>query len=297
MSVKLVTLKINGQLYTIPYDTAIAMYKKAIPAPSKTSWGEVDHKYAMQLDVEDVAGNVTTIDKTHSTFGAKMMLRVLEKTPPVIQITQPSAGAYLGSNSVNVEFTITDADSGVDPNSIKLQIDSGAAISSGITKTPITNGYKCTYIATCQDGSHTIKVDGSDNDGNAATQKTATFTVDTVPPSLNITSPEVALITNQQKLNVAGSTNEQCTITIKLNNADQGAVQLAADKTFTKQVTLAKGNNVIEIKATDRAGKVTTVTREVTYDPDAPVIVSIDINPNPVGVGDEFIVTVKATDQ
>lgn len=297
MSVKLVTLSLNGQSYTIPLDSSTGKYKKTITAPNQTSWGETDHKYAMQLQVEDVAGNVTTIDKSHSSFGAKMMLRVLEKTAPVVTITSPSQSAYLGSNAVKVEFTVTDADSGVDAGSISLQIDSGAAISSGITKTQIENGYKCTYTATCQDGSHTIKVDASDNDGNAATQKTAAFTVDTVAPELNITSPATALITNQQSCAVSGTTDTDCSVAIKLNNADQGSVTVNASGAFSKAINLVKGSNVIVITVTDRAGKTTSVTREVTYDPVAPVIVSIDIAPNPVDAGAQFVVTVEATDE
>ena len=45
------------------------------------------------------------------------------------------------------------------------------------------------------------------------------------------------------------------------------------------------------------AGKVTTVTREVTYDPEAPAVISIEITPNPVGVGEEITITVEATDE
>lgn len=297
MSVKSVTLSLNGQTYTIPYESSSGKYKKTITAPNQTSWGEEDHKYAMQLKVTDMAGNVTTIDKNNSTFGSKMLLRVLEKTAPVITITAPSQGAYLGSNAVKIEFTVTDSESGVNPDSIKLQVDSGGVITSGITKTQITNGYKCSYTATIQDGSHTVKVNASDNDGNAATQKSSTFTVDTVPPELNITSPAESLITNKQSLSVSGSTNEVCTIKIKLNNVDQGSVTLNGDKTFTKAITLAKGSNVIVITATDRAGKVTTVQREVIYDPTAPVIISIDLTPNPVGAGETFTITVEATDE
>lgn len=297
MSVKSVTLYLNGQSYDIPLDTATKKYKKSITAPNKTSWGETDHKYDMQLKVQDVAGNVTTIDKTHGTFGEKMKLRVLEKTPPIITITSPSSGAYLGNNAVKIEFTVTDTESGVDPDSITLQIDTQATVASAITKTEISGGYKCSYTATCSDGSHTIKVDASDNDGNADTQKSSNYTVDTVPPELNITSPATALITNIKQLAVKGSTNETCTIKITLNNADQGTVTLAADKTFEKTVELTKGSNVIVITATDLAGKVTTVTREVTYDPTAPAVISIDIDKNPVAAGDTLTITVEATDE
>lgn len=144
MSIKSVTLSLNGQSYTLTLDSSTGKYQKSITAPNATSYGETDHKYAMQLKVEDMAGNVTAIDKTHSEFGTQMMLRVLEKTPPEISITKPSAGSYVTSNSVTIEFQVTDAESGVDPDTIALQIDSGSKITSGLTKTAVTNGYKCT---------------------------------------------------------------------------------------------------------------------------------------------------------
>ena len=295
MSIKTVDLSLNGQSYNIPL-ISTGKYQKKIAAPNKTSWNEEDHKYAMRLTVEDVAGNVTTIDKSHETFGEKMMLRVTEDTPPVIVITSPAESAYLGSNSVKVEANITDTESGVDPDSITIQIDSGAVISAGITKTPIENGYKCSYTATVQDGQRTVKVNAADNDGNEAIEKTASFTVDTVAPELNVTYPPETLITNKQAITVTGKTDTDCTVKIKVNSQDQGTISINGMGEFSKSVNLKKGSNVIVITSTDKAGKVSTVQREVQYDPDAPVVVSIEFNPNPVGAGEEFTITVEATD-
>ena len=132
MAIQTVEYQINGQTYQIPIDSGSGKYKRTINAPGTTSWGETDHKYASQLKITDTAGNVTTINKDDPTFGDKMMIRVVETTPPVITITSPAQGAYLGSNAVQVEFTVTDTESGVDPDSISVKIDSGAEIKEGI---------------------------------------------------------------------------------------------------------------------------------------------------------------------
>ena len=296
MAIQKVEYHLNGQVYQIPLESG-RTYRKKINAPGKTSCSEKDHKYESQLKITDVAGNVTTINKDDPTFGDKMMLRVKEKTAPVITITSPAQGAYLGSNSVQVEFTVTDAESGVNENSISVKIDSGAEIKEGITKVPTESGYKCSYTATIQNGAHTVRVNASDNDDNAAIEKTASFTVDTIAPTLNITSPPETLITNEKQITVSGKTSPDCKVTIKIGNADQGTVTLDGTGQFNKQVSLSPGENVILITATSLAGKVTTVTREVTYDPDAPVVISIDITPNPVGAGEEITITVEATDE
>lgn len=297
MAIQKVEFFLKGQTYQIPLDSGTGKYKKAIDAPGTTSWGETDHKYASQLKITDVAGNVTTISKDNPTFGDKMMIRVVEKTPPEITITSPAEGAYLGSNAVPVEFTVTDTESGVDPASISVKIDSGAEIKDEITKTPITNGYKCSYTATVQNGSHTVKVNAADNDGNKAVEKTASFTIDTIAPTLNITSPPETLITNDQSLTVSGKTSPDCSVTINLNSADQGTVTVDGTGQFSKAVSLSPGENIIMITATSLAGKTTSVTREVTYDPDAPVVINIEIDPNPVEAGGQITITVEATDE
>lgn len=300
MAIKTAELSLNGTTYAILYDSTVKRYKKKITAPTKSSFSQAGNKYAMSLKVTDEAGNVTTIDKDHVTFGSKMLLRVVEKVAPVITITKPGAGSYLTSNTVPIEFTVLDNDSGVNANSISLQIDSQTAITGGLTKVAITGGYRCTYTATIADGSHTIKINASDNDGNAAVQKTAAFTVDTVPPTLNISTPPASLITNIQNCTVSGITNDVTSapvvVKITLNGSDQGAVTVNSSGSFSKSLSLVKGTNTIVITSTDKAGKSSIVDRTVVYDPDAPVIVSIDISPNPVDAESEITVTVEATD-
>lgn len=258
--------------------------------------------YAATLKVTDQAGNVTTIDQNDAEFGAQMKLDVNEKVAPVIAPVQPGAGAYITSHSVPIQFDVTDNDSGVVPGSLSLQIDSQAVITTGLTKTAITNGYRCSYTAdNLADGIHTLKINAMDNDGNVSAQKTVTFTVDTTAPELDITSPAADLITNQQDLTVAGITSDAtsgpCTVKMYLNNADQGTVNVAGNGSFSKTVTLAKGSNTVRTRSTDKAGKYTEVTRTVVYDPDAPQVLSVEITPNPVDAGGEFTITVEAIDE
>ena len=300
MAIKAVTLTLNGQTYTLTKDSTSGKYKATITAPTKSSFSQTDHVYAMVLKATDQAGNVTTIDKSHATYGAKMKLDVNEKVVPIITPSKTGAGAYLTSGSVTFQFDVTDNDSGVNSGTISMQIDSQSAITSGLTKTAITGGYRCTYTTTLADGAHSIKINAKDNDGNAASQKTVTFTVDTVPPTLNVPTPAAGLITNQLSCQVLGNTNDAtsapCTVIIKLNNTDQGTITVNADGTFTKTVSLAKGTNTIYVRSTDKAGKYSEITITVTYDPDAPIVNSVTITPNPVDAGKTFTIEVDATD-
>ena len=238
------------------------------------------------------AGNTTAVDQSHATLGASLKLRVKEKTAPTITITSPSAGAYITNTTPTIEFQVEDADSGVNVETIAVTVD-GTAVSN-VTKTAIDGGYKCTCTSPIlKDGSHTISVKASDNDGNAAGAKTATFTVDTVPPTLQITAPSNDLITNKKTVTVTGKTDDVTSKPVTVNGA---TVTVGTDGTFTKDVTLVDGANTITIVAKDKAGKTTTVTRKVTVDTSAPVIKSITLTPNPVDCGKTFIIAVEITD-
>ena len=68
-------------------------------------------------------------------------------------------------------------------------------------------------------GAHTIKVEVSDHDGNAAAAQTVSFTVDTVPPTLSVTAPVDGLVTNSASLVVSGKTDDTTSkpVTVTVN--------------------------------------------------------------------------------
>lgn len=302
MAVKTVQAIINGQTHTLTYNSTSKKYEATITAPSGSSWNvNAGHYYPVTVKATDEAGNVTTKADTDATLGDNLKLKVKEKVAPVITITAPTASARITNNKPTVTFTVTDADSGVNPDTIKITIGS-SVITSGITKTQNGKNYTCSYVPTTAlpEGSNTIRVDASDFDGNAATQKSVTFVVDTVPPTLSVTAPVDNLITNQAACTVTGTTNDAtsspCTVTVKLNAGAAEAVTVNADGTFQKALTLVAGSNTITVVSTDTAGKSSTVTRTVTLDQVAPTIKTVTITPNPVDAGTTYIISVEVTD-
>lgn len=302
MAVKQVRTKINGTWYTATYNSSTGKYEATITAPEKSSYTLSGHYYPVTVEATDRAGNVTTKDASDTTLGASLQLKVKEKVAPVITITAPTASQLLTNNKPTITWKVTDADSGVNSNTIGITVDSGSKITSGITKTAITGGYQCTYTpdTALADGSHTIKFDASDNDGNAATTKSVTFKVDTVPPTLSITSPTDGLITNKAACTVSGVTNDvtssPVTVTVQLNSGTAKSVTVDSSGKFSTDLTLTEGTNTITIVAKDSAGKTTTVTRKVTLDTAAPVIKSASITPNPVDCGKTYVISIEVTD-
>lgn len=298
MAIQTVQAILNGQTYNLTYNASTGKYEASVTAPGKTSYNQAGGYYNVQIKATNTAGTVATADAS-TLDGLKLVVK--EKVAPVITIISPSSGAYVANSKQPVVFTVIDETdgSGVDLNSLAVKQDNAAVASSAITSTAVAGGYQVTYTppTALSDGSHTVTIDISDYDGNAAAQKTTTYTVDTVPPTLNITSPTDGLVTAAAALTVAGTTNDATsspvTVTIKLNGTDQGTVTVAANGSFSKTVTLAEGENTLVITSTDAAGKETSVTRTVTLDISVPEIVSATITPNPADAGATVIIAVE----
>lgn len=295
MAIKSVKAIVNGTTTTLTYNSTTKKYEATLTAPAKSSYSQTGHYYGVQIIAQDEAGNSTTVDSSDATLGSKLRLTVKEKTAPVITISSPTASQLLTTNQPTISFTVTDNDSGVNPDTIKLLID-GSEI-SGITKTKATSGYSCSYkpSTALSDGSHTVVVKASDYDGNAATQKSVSFKIDTVPPELSVTSPADKLITNKSSVSVAGTTNDATSspVTLTVNGEN---VTVYDDGTFSTTVALEVGENTITVTATDGAGRTTTVTRTVTLDTKAPVISDVSLSPNPADVGATYVISVSVTD-
>lgn len=238
MAVKTIQTTLNGQTYNLTLNSSTGKYEATITAPSTSSYKQSGHYYPMTITATDDAGNTTTVNTSTATIGESLKLVVKETTPPTITVTSPTANQTLTNNKPTIAFTVTDSDSGVNADTISVTID-GTKYTSGITKTAITNGYSCTYVpgTALSDGSHTVAVSATDNDGNAKTTSPVTFKIDTVPPALSVTSPTDGFITNKSTVTVTGTTNDATSspVTLKINGE---SVTVTSSGTFSHVVTL-----------------------------------------------------------
>ena len=300
MAIQTVQANINGTWHNLTYNPENQRWEATITAPGATSFNQPGGYYNVQVRATNTAGTQGTADG--STLPG-LQLIVKETVAPVITITSPSNGARVTNSNQPVTFTVVDeaGGSGVDLDSVVVKLDGSTVTAGEVTHSAVTNGYSFTYTPASPmgDGSHTVTVDASDNDGNAAAQKSTTFIVDTVAPSLNVTSPTDGLVTNNASITVTGTTNDATsspvTVTVQLNSQDQGAVTVESNGSFSKAITLANGANVIVVTSTDQAGKSTSVTINVTLDTSVPQIVSATITPNPVDAGETMVISVQIT--
>lgn len=297
MAIKTVKATINGQTYDLTLNSASGKWEATITAPGKTSYNLAGGYYNVSVEATNEAGTKGSADAS-TVDGLKLVVK--ETVAPVITIVSPTSGAYVANSKQPVVFNITDetGGSGVDISTLVVKQDDTAVASANITHTAISNGYSVTYTpsAALSDGSHTVTINCKDHDGNAAMEKSTTYTVDTVPPTLNVTSPADGLITAASSVTVAGTTNDATSspvvITISLNGTDQGTVAVGTGGTFSKVVTLKEGSNTIIVKAKDAAGKESSVTRTVTLDTSVPKIKAATITPNPVDTGKTMVISV-----
>ena len=300
-SIATVTATINGVTHPLTYNSSTSKWEATLTAPSGSSFNKSDGYYNVSLSAADEAGNVSTADATNGNIGTNLRLVVKEKVAPTVSIVSPGASAFLTTNMPTITAQLRDADSGVKISTLLFKLD-GVAIAynvAGMTCSAVTGGYNISYTPqkALADGSHTITVAVTDNDGNVSTTASRSFTIDTVAPTLNVVSPAAGLITNQTAGTVSGTTSDvtssPVTLTIKLNGSSVGAVTVNGDGSFSKAMTYAEGSNTVVITATDSAGKTTSVTRTVTVDTVPPEFVSVTLTPNPVDAGQTYVLSVS----
>ena len=300
MAISTVRAQVNGTWHTLTYNSSSGAYTATITAPGQTSFKQSGGYYNVKVEATNTAGTVGSADATSLT-GLRLVVK--EKVAPVITILSPASGAFVTNNKQPVVFNIVDESngSGINLSTLVVKQDNTAVASTAVVTTAITNGYSVTYTpaSALSDGSHTVTITVSDNDGNAATAKSTTYKVDTVAPTLNVTAPTDKLVTASASLTVSGKTNDTTSspvaVVITLNGTNQGTITVASDGSFSKAVTLAEGSNTLVVTATDSAGKASSLTRTVTLDTSVPKVTSASVSPNPVDAGATMIISVVIT--
>lgn len=191
--------------------------------------------------------NVRAVDAATNVQNRSTGNFVVDLTAPVVTITNPPSP----TNDTTPTFAFT----GPGATSFTCQIDSGA---------PVT----CTspFVPTLTDGSYVITVRGTDAAGNTGLD-TSPVTIDTVPPSIVITTPPPANTNDNTPTLSAVVMNGPATTTCRVDSGSFTACTLP----FTP-AALADGPHTIQIRATDTAGNQATDSATFTVDTQAPTV-------------------------
>ena len=108
---------------------------------------------------------------------------ILDRTAPSISQTNPSTGSYTNDQRKVITAQITDSTSGVDSNSIKINVKGTDYYVSSSQVTFTSNTLTYTPDSNYGEGAVNATIDAKDNAGNSATPSSFSFTVDTTAPN------------------------------------------------------------------------------------------------------------------
>lgn len=299
-------------------------------APNMSSFNLKDGVFNLEVVATTQGGNSITVDKNTSELdengqqiGESCKLKVVEKVPPTVVITSPTAN-NVHTSIPSIEFYATDKsetlggikDSGIDSSTLKITLidPSGTSLPvskdeiDGIVENKVVSGkqyeevYSFKYTpnkANFEDGRYTVKIQIFDNDGNSSNEAVITFVYDSSAPDLEIVRlPEV---TSEKDLKIVGVTEKDVNVVITIKViSEEGETRVYttnpdAEGNFTYTVELFEGNNTIELIATDSNGNsmVEPITSKVLLDSTVPNFKQIIIENNPTDGGQTLIIKVK----
>jgi hypothetical protein len=201
---------------------------------------------------EDKAGHSKTVILT-------ITYTIPDTQKPLINITEPTANELLGSKPVLVSADLSD-NKAVDASSVVVKLD-GSAITSQCTVTAVS--VSCS-LSPAAEGAHSVTIDAKDTSGNAAVEKSASFSLDTVAPNVAVTSHTNGQTVNAAAINLAGTTSDATSgvASVEVNGT---AATIANGNWTLNNFALSEGANVISVVAEDKAGHSKTVILSITY--------------------------------
>ncbi|MBD0418296.1 DUF1080 domain-containing protein [Streptomyces sp. TRM S81-3] len=168
------------------------------------------------------------------------------ETSADVQGTRNDAGQYVGAASVAI--TATDEGSGVDRVEYAIGADGAWQ--------PYT-----TPVVVDRVGEHTVRYRAFDKAGNAAAEKSVTFTV-VAPPTDDRTPPETSATVDGER-NADGAYIDMATVTVTASDTGSGvntieyAIGDGAWQAYTAPVMVHQaGTHTVRYRATDKAGNV-----------------------------------------
>jgi len=180
---------------------------------------------------------------------------------PIIAFSVPNTAQVLSDEIVQIIVDYSDEGSGIDTNSFSLVVD-GTDIFASCTVGPSSASCESPALAA---GSHTLAAAISDNAGN---QADTSLDIDlTLSLTTRITSLSTGTLTNEDSVEVTGMVSSAAD-SVSVNGVD---VTLNND-TFSIELALEEGNNIITAIAQNVSGSVGSDTVCVVRDTFSPSV-------------------------
>jgi cyclophilin family peptidyl-prolyl cis-trans isomerase len=222
-------------------------------------------------------GTHTVVFAATGNFNPVSRSFVLDTHAPTATITSPQDGSFFKQPPAIVGKV---ADVGTGVGSVAASVDGGAPVS-------VTFDAQGNYSFTPQlvtggadDGPHTVTITATDLAGGVSTPAVVHFTLDSVDPTVNISSPANGSTLNVSPtfVGVVADNVQVNTLTVARDGGAAVNVTFDAQGNFTFSPNLATngsddGVHAFAFTATDAAGNSTTVTVFITLDTTKPTVV------------------------
>ena len=225
-----------------------------------------DGVYTILVRAYDLVGN---FNETSVTF-------TIDTTAPTLVISSPTNGSYVNSANVTISWAGSDA---TVISYYEVRIDSG--------DWSMLNGTNMIFND-LGDGSHNVTVRAYDLLGNHR-NVTSSFKIDTVAPTVNITSPSNGTYVMSSSLTVKWTANDDSSVAHQLMKVDNGTWK-EMPRNYSSMTGLRDGNHTIGVKIIDIAGNNATMYISVVIDTTAPTA-TVSPTGNSVEVNASLVIT------
>jgi parallel beta-helix repeat protein len=227
-----------------------------------------DGVHTVMVRAYDLVGN---FNETSVTF-------TIDTTAPTLAISSPTNGSSVNSANVTISWVGSDA---TVISYYEVCIDSGNWTSLNGTNM-MFNGLS--------DGSHNVTVRAYDLLSNHA-EITSSFMIDTVAPTINITSPSNGTYVTSSSMTVRWTADDDTSVCSQLMKVDNGTWAPMPTMITSKALTgLSDGEHTIGIMVLDKAGNNATMYILVVIDTTAPTA-TVSPTGNSVEVNASLIIT------
>jgi outer membrane protein assembly factor BamB len=209
------------------------------------------------LELKEYSGNINIV----SNGGNKKIqvtITVVDKTPPTVEFDFSDLikiGDNLYTNNKNY--------------SLKGKTEPTAVLEIQDKEVSVDENGNFETELELKEGENIIKVKATDDVGNSGSQELKIF-LDTTPPNVMLATENYTL-SKEPNIYIMGQVDDKdATVTI---NGDK--VDLAANGSFAVLVFLKKGENLFEIKATDKIGNEKVIKLVVVYPENALIVLYV----------------------
>ncbi len=241
------TLNIAGTVTDNNGVSGVTINNAAVPLNADGTFSQVisliTGSNSITTIAKDLAGNTTTDERTI----------ILNQSAPIINITHPFDNSVTNDSSTAVTGAVDKT------ASVGIKINNTSPLPEIVTDS--TFNFPITYLY----GQNTIEVTATDPAGNIGTAK-RTVTFDNINPALAVTNPPQDMTTNQSNILLQGTVADPTITSVAITCDGITSTPTVTTGTFEQPLTFSEEKTyAIVVTATDAAGNISTVQRNIIY--------------------------------